>query len=158
MFPFRPGSPPEGLFKSSNCWIIQRMLDPFISIQKGVSVMSEIENKAIVRRIFEEMWNTGDLDAAEKLFAEPVGVARFVGEFLGAFPDLQHTVEELLVDGERVVARFTARGTHSGPWKEFPASGRRIEYTGVTLATVRAGKITQHQTWWDRAELLEQIR
>ena len=121
--------------------------------------MSEIEsqNKVLVRRIFEEMWNQGNLAAASEIFAEPESVQKFVREFLTAFPNLQHTVEELIAEGDRVVARFSAQGTHTGPWKQYPASGKPVHYTGVTIATVEAGKITHHHTWWDTLEVVEQI-
>jgi len=55
------------------------------------------------------------------------------------------------------VARFSARGTHTGPWKDHPASGKPIHYTGVTIVQIESGKIVQHHTWWDTHELIEQI-
>ena len=57
---------------------------------KGVTALSETENmnKALARRIYEEMWNQGDPAAAGEIFARPEGVERFVREFLAAFPDL----------------------------------------------------------------------
>ena len=121
--------------------------------------MSEQENKnkVLVRRIYEEMWNQGDLAVAREIFAEPEGVRRFVEEFRAAFPDLRHTLEELIAEGDRVAARFSAQGTHTGQWKQHAPSGKPIHYTGVTLATVQGGKIIHHHTWWDTLELLEQI-
>jgi len=120
--------------------------------------MSAIErNKALVRRIYEEMWNPNDPSAARAIFASPEGVERYVREFLAAFPDLQHTVEELIAEGDRVAARFTACGTHTGQWKKYAPTGKQIQYTGVTLARIADGKITDHYTWWDRIGLVEQI-
>ena len=120
--------------------------------------MSEIDqNKALVRRIFTEMWNQHDPGAASAIFAHPESVERAVREFLTAFPDLQHTVEEMIAEGNRVAARFTARGTHAGPWKHYAPTGKPIQYTGVTLTTLQDGKITDHYTWWDRMGLVEQI-
>jgi predicted ester cyclase len=120
--------------------------------------MSEIDqNKTLVRRIYQEMWNQNDPGAARAIFAKPEGVERAVREFLSAFPDLQHTVEELIAEGDRVVARFTARGTHSGQWENFAPTGKPIQYTGITLARIAGGKITDHYTWWDRWGLVKQI-
>ncbi len=115
------------------------------------------KNKALVRRIYAEIWNQGNLAVAREIFAQPEGVERFVREFRTAFPDLQHTVEEIIAEGDRVVVRFSARGTHTGQWKQYPPSGKPIHYTGVTLATIEGEKITHHRTWWDTLELIEQI-
>jgi len=121
--------------------------------------MSEIDqNKALVRRIYEEMWNRNNPTAARAIFAHPEGVERAVREFLSAFSDLQHTVEELIAEGDRVAARFTASGTHTGLWKNYSPTGKPIHYTGVTLARIADGKIVDHYTWWDRMGLVEQIR
>ena len=121
--------------------------------------MSDIEshNKTIVRRIYEEMWNQGNLAAAAEIFAQPESVQKFVSKFLTAFPDLRHTVVEVIAEGDRVAARFTAQGTHTGPWKDYPPTGKPIHYTGVTIARIAGGKIVQHHTWWDTLELIEQI-
>jgi predicted ester cyclase len=115
------------------------------------------QNKALLRRIYEEMWNRHNPAAARALFARPESVERAVSEFLYAFPDLQHSVEELIGEGDRVVARFTARGTHTGQWKQYEPTGKPIQYTGVTLATVVGDKIVDHHTWWDTHGLIEQI-
>jgi predicted ester cyclase len=119
--------------------------------------MSEAENKNLVRRIYEEMWNAHDPAAAGELFTRPEGVQRFVGEFLSAFPDLAHTVEGLIAEGDQVAARFSASGTHTGPWKQYAPTGKPVRYTGVTIARIADGKIAEHHTWWDTTELIEQI-
>ena len=110
-------------------------------------------NKALVRRIYEEMWNQANLAAAREIFASSQGVEKYVTGFLAAFPDMQHTVEDLIAEGDRVAARFTARGTHRGSWEGFAPTGKAIHYTGVTLARIEQGKIAEHFTWWERREL-----
>lgn len=114
-------------------------------------------NKALMRRIYEEMWNRGSPGLAAELFAEPDGVERFVSQFLLSFPDLQHTVEGMIAEGDQVAVRFSARGTHSGRWLRFAPMGRVIHYTGVTLARIAGDKIIEHHTWWDKAALIEQL-
>ena len=114
-------------------------------------------NKALMRRIYEEMWNAGRPALAGELFARPEGVEKFVREFLISFPDLQHTVEEMVAEGDRVAVRFSALGTHSGQWMNFAPTGKSIQYTGVTLARIVEDKISEHQTWWDKAGLMQQI-
>jgi len=115
------------------------------------------KNKALIRRIYEEMWDKAKPALAVEIFAQPVGVERFVSQFLISFPDLQHTVEEMLANGDRVVVRFSAQGTHAGAWLHFAPTGKSIQYTGVTWARIVDGKISEHHTWWDKAELIEQI-
>jgi steroid delta-isomerase-like uncharacterized protein len=114
-------------------------------------------NKALVRRIYDEMWNKGEPAAARQLFTGPQGVEKFVVEFLQAFPDLQHTVEEMVAEDERVVVRFTARGTHKGTWKGLAPSGKAVRYSGITLAEIEGEKIIRHQTCWDALDVSEQI-
>jgi steroid delta-isomerase-like uncharacterized protein len=121
--------------------------------------MSEVENKnkKLVGRVYEDLWNQGHWDAADELFSEPAGVRKFIQEFLAAIPDLQHTVEELVAEGDRVVARFSAQGTHTGIWKQYPPRGNHIWYSGVTWVRIEAGKIVSHQTWWDTLEVIQQM-
>lgn len=116
------------------------------------------ENQTLIRSIYEEMWNKADPAAASHIFANPEGVERFVQKFLAAFPDLQHTVEAIMVEGDQAVARFSARGTHKGKWKEFEATGIPIDYTGVTMVRIADDRIVDHHTWWDEWGLIQQIR
>jgi predicted ester cyclase len=121
--------------------------------------MSDVvsKNKALMRHIYKEMWNKAKPALAVEIFAQPAGVERFVSEFLISFPDLQHTVEEMLVDGDQVAVRFSAQGIHTGAWLHFAPTGKSIQYTGVTWARIVDGKVSEHQTWWDKAGLIEQI-
>jgi predicted ester cyclase len=114
-------------------------------------------NKALMRRIYEEMWNGGRPAMAGELFALPEGVEKFVRGFLQSFPDLQHTVEDMIAEGDRVAVRFSARGTHQGQWMDFAPTGKPIHYTGVTLARIAGERIVEHQTWWDKAGLMQQL-
>ena len=83
-------------------------------------------NKAIVRRIYEDLWNKGDLSAADEIFAQPESVKRYVSTFLSAFPDLQHFIEEMITEGDTVVAHFSARGTHTGQWHNIASTNKQI--------------------------------
>jgi len=114
-------------------------------------------NKVLMRRVYKKMWNGGNPALAVEIFAQPEGVERFVSRFLPSFPDLQHTVEEMVAEDDRVVVRFSAHGTHTGAWMQFPPTGKSIHYTGVTWARIADGKILEHHTWWDKAGLIEQI-
>lgn len=122
--------------------------------------MSELtdRNKALMRRIYEEMWNKKDPALAAEIFSQPAGVEKFVRGFLQSFPDLQHTINEMLAEGDRVVVRFSTSGTHSGEWMGFRATGKPIHYSGVTWARIEDDKIVEHHTWWDQADLIEQVK
>lgn len=115
------------------------------------------KNKALMRRVYEEMWNRRNPGMATELFVKPEGVERFVTQFLFSFADLQHTVTGMIAEGDQVAVRFSARGTQTGSWLNFPATGRSIQYTGVTLARIAGDKIIEHHTWWDKAALSEQV-
>jgi predicted ester cyclase len=122
-------------------------------------MMSDLtsKNKALMRRVYDEMWNQARTSLAVEIFDRPEGVERFVNQFLSSFPDLQHMIEEMIAEEDRVAARFTARGTHRGQWMHFVPTGISIQYTGITLARIAGDKIIEHQTWWDKAGLMEQI-
>ena len=113
--------------------------------------------KALMRRIYEEMWNRANPGTAAELFVQPAGVERFVSQFLQSFPDLQHTVAGYIEEGDVVVARFSAQGTHRGRWLDFEPTGKAIHYTGLTWARIADGKIVEHHTEWDKASLIEQV-
>ena len=102
------------------------------------------KNKALMRRIYEEMWNQGQASLARELFERSEGVERFVSQFLISFGDLQHTVEEMIAEDDRVAVRFTARGTHTGRWLDYVPTSGSIQYTGVTLARIAGDKIVEH--------------
>ena len=121
--------------------------------------MSEIisKNKTLMNRVYDEMWNQGKPAVAAELFERPAGVEKFVRGFLSAFPDLQHTVEEMIADGDRVAVKFSAHGTHTGQWLGVAPAGKVVQYSGVTWARISDGKIAEHRTEWDKAGLMEQI-
>jgi predicted ester cyclase len=116
------------------------------------------KNKVLMRRIYEEMWNRGDPALAREIFSRPEGVEIFVRLFLVSFPDLRHTIEEMIEERDQVAVRFAAQGTHTGPWMDFAPTGKSIHYTGLTLARIKDDKIIDHYTWWDKAGLIEQVR
>jgi len=118
---------------------------------------STSKNKALMRRVYEEMWDKGKPALAVELFEQPAGVERFVSQFLLSFPDLQHTVEEMIEEGDQIAVKFSAHGTHTGQWQGFAPTGRSIHYTGMTWARIAEGKVSEHHTWWDKAGLIEQL-
>jgi predicted ester cyclase len=135
--------------------------------------MSAETNKALVRREFEEMFcQGGDLDTAGEFYApnyvlhEPTSgevrgleVARqFAATYREAFPDLQSAIEDQVAEGDKVVSRFSGRGTHLGETEDFgPATGNSVEITGITIDRFAEGRIVEEWTSYDALGLLQQI-
>jgi predicted ester cyclase len=114
-------------------------------------------NKALVRRIYEELWNQGKLAVADEIFARSPSVKDYVSQFLSAFPDLEHTVQEMVAEGDTVVAAFSAKGTHTRPWHGIAPTHKQISYSGITIAHIEGAKIVEHRTTWDTLTVLEQL-
>ncbi len=103
--------------------------------------MSTEENKAIARRMYEEIHNKGNLAAADGLVtadfvdhnspepglpAGPEGIKQTFSMFLTAFPDFNTTVEDMVAEGDKVVARLTMRGTHKSELMGIAPTGRQV--------------------------------
>jgi steroid delta-isomerase-like uncharacterized protein len=119
--------------------------------------MSE-ENKALPRRLLEEVWNKGNLNIIDELAAPdfvdhepaspeeahgPEGVRQFVEMYRSAFPDVQLTVDDQVAEGDMVVTRWTARDTHQGELMGIPPSGNRVEVTGISIDRFEGGKMVE---------------
>jgi predicted ester cyclase len=127
---------------------------------KEETKMSAEENKAVVRREQEELWNhTGDLDAAEELFAagEAEAAKQEAADFRRGFPDVISTIEDLIAEGDKVVARWRSRATHQGDYRGIAPSGKEVEFTGISFYRIEGGKIVQSWNSEDRLGLMRQI-
>jgi steroid delta-isomerase-like uncharacterized protein len=87
----------------------------------------------------------------------PDGMAASVASYLLAFPDLRFSVDEAIVQDNRVVQVWRAHGTHRGPLMNIPGTGRRIEVRGASMLTYRDGKLYRALYIWDVAGLLREI-
>jgi predicted ester cyclase len=129
-------------------------------VEKEETNMSAEENKAIVRREQEELWNhTGNLDAAEELFAPDYADAakQEAADFRRGFPDVQSTIEDLMAEGDKVVARWRSRATHRGEYMGVPPTGKEVEFTGISVYRIEGGKIAESWNSEDQLGLLRQI-
>jgi steroid delta-isomerase-like uncharacterized protein len=128
--------------------------------------MSE-ENKALVQRSWE-MDSPEDLDEfyppdvvwhmPEEDLRGIEEAKRFVSSFLGAFPDVSFSVEDLIAEGNKVVSRYTVRGTHRGETEEFgPPTGRQLEQEGITIHLIADGKIVEEWNQYDNLSILQQL-
>ncbi len=87
----------------------------------------------------------------------PAGMAASVASYLAAFPDLHFTIDETIIQGDRVVQVWRAEATHRGPLLNIPPSSRRISVRGVSLLTFREDKLYRAMYVWDVAGLLRGI-
>ena len=109
--------------------------------------MSVEENKALVRREQEELWNhTGNLDVAMELFApEQVESARQeAADFRGGFPDVVSTIEDLIAEGDKVVARWRSRATHRGEYAGVPRPASRWNLRASPCTASRRARSPSH--------------
>lgn len=99
-------------------------------------------NKAVVRRWIEAR-NASDLEAALALWTEErhVWLRERFAAFSTAFPDIHITVEEIIAEGDKVVLRFTLRGTHLGVWAGLAATGRKVTWAVTDIYTLKDGKL-----------------
>ena len=122
--------------------------------------MSAEENKAVVRREQEELWNhTGDLDAAEELFAagQAEAAKQQAADFRRGFPDVVSTIEDLIAEGDKVVARWRSRATHRGDYMGILPSSKEVEFTGISFYRIEGGKIAESWIVEDQLGLMRQI-
>jgi steroid delta-isomerase-like uncharacterized protein len=135
--------------------------------------MSE-ENKALIRRWMEEVWNKGRAEAIDEMFAEdgvahglsgaggaalrgPADFREFHQNFRGAFPDIVVTVEDVIAEDDKVVARCTVRGQHMGDNLGFAATKKPMEITGIAIVRVRDGKIVEAWNNFDFMSMNQQL-
>jgi predicted ester cyclase len=139
--------------------------------------MSVEENKAVVRRYYEEMGNQRNLAVADELFAPdfrlfpdsppphgPEGVKAFITWLcITAFPDLRVTVEEMVAEGDTVAARAVLHATQTAPIDWFPEvgvippTGQAFDYTEVHFWRCRGGRIVGRSVMFDNLGLLRQL-
>jgi len=132
------------------------------------------QNKALVQRWFDEVWNKGRADAIDEMLAAdalmhglsddmstpligPVGFKPFHETFRGAFPNIEVTVEDLIAEGDKVAVRCSVRGKHTGDHLGVTASNAPVEFTGIGIARVKEGKIVEAWNNFDFLKMNKQI-
>jgi steroid delta-isomerase-like uncharacterized protein len=132
--------------------------------------MSNEQNKALVRR-FNEAFNAGDLDGAVEVFApdavihnsgapDPLNVEGFKqvgGVFRTAFPDGKLTIEDLIVEGDKIVSRISYRGTHTGDMMGIPPTGKPVAVSAMIIDQFADGKIVESWRLFDQMGMMQQL-
>ena len=133
--------------------------------------MSVEENKVRVRRLYEEIFNKKNLVSIDDYFAPTVidhslppgvpggieGVRLTIAMFLGAFPDLHLTLEDLIAEGEQVVAHWTLCGTHQGASLGMPPTGKQVTMPGISILRLESGMAVETWVIFDQLGMLQQL-
>src|SRR5689334_5541939 len=132
--------------------------------------MSTEANKALVRRFFEA-FNAGDLDGVAELCAPSVvvhnsgapdpldldGFRQLAGAFLAAFPGGEHTIEDMVGEGDKVVTRVIYYGTHTGDLMGMPPTGRQVAVSAMIIDQLANGKIVETWRLFDQMAMMQQL-
>jgi ketosteroid isomerase-like protein len=124
--------------------------------------MSADENKAVVLRFYEELWNGRKVETADEIIAAdclthqlragvddegtprpPVLIKQHVAAWLAGFPDLHFTIEQIIAEGDRVVSYSRMRGTHTGTWLGIAPTGRSVSFPLIVIQRISGGKIAE---------------
>ena len=130
------------------------------------------DNKQIIHRYYEDLWNRWSLNLAGEIIADNItfrgslavtvttraGFLEYMQLVRTAFPDFHNTIEDLIAEGDKVAARLTYRGTHKGPLFDLAPTNRPITYTGLALFTLQNGQITEGFVMGDTTTLMKQLK
>jgi steroid delta-isomerase-like uncharacterized protein len=132
--------------------------------------MSAEQNKATVRRIFEEIVNQGNLAVADELLtsdyvnysfpapaAGPEGLKQVIGMFRTAFPDIVVKLEDVIADGDRVSTRGRFEGTHRGDFMGIPATGKKVSVSYIDIWRMENGKGRENWVQMDLLGMMQQL-
>src|ERR1700694_2248271 len=131
------------------------------------------QNKNVARRYVEGIWKKGSLGVIAELvaptatfhdpsvpggkFTGPQGVRQFVQIYRGAFPDVQLAINDLIAEGDKVVTRWTATGTHKGELMGIAPTGKRVTVTGCDIEQYQDGKVVEAWASYDMLGMLQQL-
>ena len=127
------------------------------------------QNKAVAKRAFEELLSKGRLELAEQLYDKDFvnhGIHRDIrleedqAALKGwhqAFPDLSIVPEKLIADGDLVAVYWIARGTNTGTGNSLPATGKKVEQSGITIWRIVNGKIKEEWSAFDQLSMMKQL-
>jgi predicted ester cyclase len=133
--------------------------------------MSTEENKAMIRRVWEEIINKGDLTVADEImtnnyvyrgsggqeFHGPEGFKQFITMFRTAFPDLHATVEDMFAVGDKVAHRATLRGTHKGDLMGIAPTGKQVAIAAIVISRFEGDKEAEAWANLDQLSMMQQM-
>ncbi len=131
-----------------------------------------MENKAIVRRLYEEVWNKRRVELVDELMSPshamhdnhlpdsgvgPEAYKRNVARFVTSFPDLRFTVEDMVAENDRVAVGWTISGTHKGEFRGISPTDKKVSMEGITIHHIADGKIMDSYANADYLGLMQQL-
>ena len=133
--------------------------------------MGEQENKELVQRFNEEVFNQHNKAAMDELIADEAvehdplpglsndkaGAVATIEQILAAFPDMKAEVHQLVASGDQVAVRATFRGTHEGEFMGVPPTGKSVEVGSIDIVRVKDGKFVEHWGIFDAAGMMMQL-
>lgn len=143
-------------------------------VVEGMDVnVSSLDNQAVVRRYFEQVWEKGNQEAIDELFAPefvnhaatsalppgPAGLRKNYSSTSAAFPDVRFSIDDIFSsqDSNRVVVRYTMRGTHHGPFQGIQPTGNQVSVKGIGIYRVENDRIAEGWVLRDSLNLLKQL-
>ena len=132
--------------------------------------MSE-QNKAIVRRLFDEMMDMGNMAVFDEIYAANLiyhgtgelensdleGLKQLVTAIANAFPNFPGTLDDIIAEGDKVVYRWTFSGTHKAEFNGLPATGKHVEVRAISVNRVAGGKIVEEWENFDQLGMMQQL-
>ncbi len=130
------------------------------------------DNKAIVRRLYEEVWNKRRLELVDEIISPshalhdpnvsgsavgPEAYKRQVTRFITAFPDLRLTIEDMVGENEKLAVAWTISGTHKGEFMGIPATNKKVSVDGITINHIVNAKIMDSYISWDAWGAMQQL-
>lgn len=134
--------------------------------------MSVEQNKALFRRLVEEVFNQGNVSIIDELLAPNFverevlppgtpggreGVKQLTMMFRTAFPDFNVSIDDMIAEGDKVVARTTWNGTQKGEFMGIPPGGKRVSFDVIDIIRVSEGKGVEHWGVMDSSALMQQL-
>ena len=129
------------------------------------------ENKAVVERLVRDIVNGGQIDLLDEVLADdfvahgvgsgpvgPDGMRGLIAAWRTAFPDWQDHIDEIVADGDLVVLKITAQGTHDGPLLGIDPTGEAVQWGMIEMVRLADGKITEQWGYSDFAEVVRHLR
>lgn len=125
------------------------------------------KNKATVRKIYEKILNTGKLELLEDVISPeftaatgekgPAAFGAIIKALRQGFPDIQWNVEDLVGENDKVVIRTTWKGTHTGQFRTFSATGKKVNDSAIAIYQLKDGKVIDARIETDRLGFLQQL-
>ena len=121
--------------------------------------MSTLENKELIRRYNEEIWNGHNLEKAREFIGDDLleEAIEHIRQFLAAFPDAHVSIKDMIAEEDKVVARLVVTATNTGPFAGQPPTGKKVEIHSIRIYRIADNKLVDTWAMQDRLGLMEQL-